>query len=564
MSQTDERSLNFIEQAIEEHNRSGRFGGAVVTRFPPEPNGFLHIGHAKAICIDFGLAAKYGGRCHLRFDDTNPVKEEQAYIDSIKEDVRWLGFEWGEHEYHASDYFEQLYAWAERLIEAGKAYVDDLSMDEIRAHRGTLTEPGRPSPFRDRPVEENLDLFRRMKAGEFENGARVLRAKIDMASPNLNLRDPVMYRILHATHPRVGDAWCIYPMYDWAHGQSDSIEGITHSLCSLEFEAHRPLYDWFVEQLGIHAPQQMEFARGNITYMITSKRKLLRLIEEGYVSGWDDPRMPTLRGMRRRGYTAAAIRRFWDEAGVAKRVNNIAFSKLESVLRDDLNQRALRRMAVLDPIKVTITNYPEDRVEMMAVVNNPEDEGAGVREVPFSRELYIEREDFLEDPPPPKKFFRLGPGREVRLRGAYWVRCEDYKKDASGRVTELLCTYDPETRGGENPPPDAEGKVRKVRGTLHWVSAAHAVEAEVRVYDHLFTKENPEDGELANNINPDSLKTLTGCKLEPALAEAVVGEAVQFERLGYFTLDPDTADGALVFNRTATLKDTWAKVQQKG
>ncbi|QDU70878.1 glutamine--tRNA ligase/YqeY domain fusion protein [Mucisphaera calidilacus] len=562
MTQTEERALNFIEQAIEEHNRVGRFGGAVVTRFPPEPNGFLHIGHAKAICIDFGLAAKYGGRCHLRFDDTNPAKEEQAYIDAIREDVRWLGFDWGEHEYYASDYFEQLYLWAERLIEAGQAYVEDLSMEEIRAHRGTLTEPGRPSPYRDRSVEENLDLFRRMRAGEFPNGARVLRAKIDMASPNLNLRDPVMYRILHEAHPRTGDAWCLYPMYDWAHGQSDSIEGVTHSLCSLEFEAHRPLYEWFVERLGIHAPQQMEFARGNITYMITSKRKLRRLIDEGIVSGWDDPRMPTLRGMRRRGYTPEAIRRFWDEAGVAKRVNNIAFSKLESVLRDDLNKRSQRRMAVLDPIRVVITNYPEGQVEMMSVVNNPEDPGAGRREVPFSGALFIERDDFMEDPP--KKFFRLGPGREVRLRSGYWIRCEDYVKDAEGKVTELRCTYDPQTRGGESPPADAEGKVRKVKGTLHWVSAAHAVDAEVRVYDHLFTRENPEEGELAENVNPDSLRVLTGCKLEPALSEAGVGEPVQFERLGYFTKDPDSSAGGLVFNRTATLKDSWAKAQKKG
>ncbi|MEQ9454236.1 MAG: glutamine--tRNA ligase/YqeY domain fusion protein [Phycisphaeraceae bacterium] len=561
MAQTEERALNFIEQAIEEHNRTGRFGGQVVTRFPPEPNGFLHIGHAKAICINFAMAARYGGRCHLRFDDTNPVKEEQAYIDAIREDVRWLGYDWADHEYYASDYFPQLDAWAEQLIQAGNAYVDDLTMEEIRAHRGTLTEPGRPSPHRDRSVDENLDLYRRMKAGEFPNGAKVLRAKIDMASPNLNLRDPVMVRILHAHHPRTGDQWCVYPMYDWAHGQSDAIEGVTHSLCSLEFEAHRPLYDWFVEQLGIHAPQQIEFARGNITYMITSKRKLMRLIDDGHVSGWDDPRMPTLRGMRRRGYTPDAIRRFWDEAGVAKRPNNIHFSKLESLLRDDLNKRAQRRMAVLDPLKVVITNYPEGQVEQMELVNNPEDASAGTRTAPFSREIWIERDDFMEEPP--KKFFRLGPGREVRLRGGYWIACQEFIKDDAGNVIELRCTYDPNTRGGENPPPDAEGKVRKVKGTLHWVSVDHAIDAEVRVYEHLFTKENPEDGDLADNINSDSLKALTGCKLEPALAEASVGEPIQFERLGYFTKDQDSTDTHLVFNRTVTLKDTWAKEQGK-
>ncbi|MEQ9461358.1 MAG: glutamine--tRNA ligase/YqeY domain fusion protein [Phycisphaeraceae bacterium] len=562
MAQTEERALNFIEQAIEEHNRTGRFGGQVVTRFPPEPNGFLHIGHAKAICINFAMAARYGGRCHLRFDDTNPVKEEQAYIDAIREDVRWLGYDWADHEYYASDYFPQLDAWAEQLIQAGKAYVDDLTMDEIRDHRGTLTEPGRPSPHRDRSLDENLDLYRRMKAGEFPNGAKVLRAKIDMASPNLNLRDPVMVRILHAEHPRTGSQWCVYPMYDWAHGQSDAIEGVTHSLCSLEFEAHRPLYDWFVEQLGIHAPQQIEFARGNITYMITSKRKLMRLIDDGHVSGWDDPRMPTLRGMRRRGYTPEAIRRFWDEAGVAKRPNNIHFSKLEALLRDDLNKRAQRRMAVLDPLKVVISNYPEGQVEQMELVNNPEDTAVGTRTAPFSREIWIERDDFMEDPP--KKFFRLGPGREVRLRGGYWIACQEFIKDDAGNVIELRCTYDPNTRGGENPPPDAEGKVRKVKGTLHWVSVDHALDAEVRVYEHLFTKENPEDGDLADNINPISLKVLTGCKLEPALAQAAIGEPIQFERLGYFTKDPDSTAERVLFNRTVTLKDTWAKEQGRG
>ncbi len=561
---------DFISRIVRDDVAENRNGGAVVTRFPPEPNGFLHIGHAKAICVDFGIAEQFDGRCHLRFDDTNPVKEEQRYIDSIKEDIRWLGFAWGEHEYHASDYFQQLYDWAMKLIEAGKAYVDEQSADDIRQTRGTLTEPGTPSPYRDRPDAESLDLLGRMKAGKFSNGSRVLRAKIDMTSSNMNLRDPVMYRILHATHPRTGDDWCIYPMYDWAHGQSDWIEGITHSLCSLEFEAHRPLYNWYVAQLrglgespkGVsYPPRQIEFARGNITYMITSKRKLKQLIDDGHVTGWDDPRMPTLRGMRRRGYTSAAIRRFWDEAGVAKRVNNIAFSKLEAVQREHLNQIALRRMAVLDPLKIIITNYPEDQIEQMQVVNNPEDDSAGTRQVPFSRELYIERDDFMEDPP--KKFFRLGPGREVRLRSAYWITCNEFITDDAGIVSELHCTYDSQTRGGNNPPPDAEGKVRKVKGTLHWVSAAHAVDAEVRLYEHLFTKENPEDGEIVDNINPGSVEVRTGCKLEPALADAQVGEPIQFERLGYFCVDTDSKPGAFVFNRTLTLKDAWAKMQQR-
>ncbi len=568
MTETDAKPAHFIHAEIDADLAAGRYDH-VHTRFPPEPNGYLHIGHAKAICIVFSTAAKYGGQCNLRMDDTNPLAEEQEYIDAIVDDIRWLGFEWA-NLCHASDYFDQLYAWAVALIEAGCAYVDDQTAEQIRETRGTLTEPGTPSPFRDRPAEESLDLLARMKAGEFPDGSRVLRAKIDMASPNMVMRDPVMYRILHETHPRTANAWCIYPMYDWAHGQSDWIEGITHSLCSLEFKNNRELYEWFIDRIaetagpppGVpHKTRQIEFARGNITYMITSKRKLLRLIHEGYVTGWDDPRMPTLRGMRRRGYTPAAIRRFWLEAGVAKRVNNIEFAKLESLLRDDLNKKAQRRMAVLDPLKVVITNYPEDQVEMMDAVNNPEDEADGTRQVPFSRELYIERDDFMEDPP--KKFFRLGPGREVRLRSAYWIRCEEFVKDDAGHVVELRCTYDPQTRGGNNPPPDAEGKVRKVKGTLHWVSAAHAVDAEVRLYDHLFTKENPEEGELLDNINADSLTIMTGCKLEPTLTTAHPGDPIQFERLGYFTPDPDGRLDRPVFNRTIPLKDSWAKAQQK-
>ncbi len=564
MSETQPKAAHFIHAEIDADLASGRYPH-VHTRFPPEPNGYLHIGHAKAICIVFGTAEQYEGRCNLRLDDTNPCKEEQEYIDAIIDDVHWLGFDWA-NLCHASDYFDQLYDWAVALIKAGHAYVDDQSADDMRANRGTLTEPGTPSPYRDRPVEESLDLLARMKAGEFPDGSRVLRAKIDMASPNMVMRDPAMYRILHETHPRTGDAWCIYPMYDWAHGQSDWIEGITHSLCSLEFKNNRELYEWFIDRIAevsghpegvAYKTRQIEFARGNITYMITSKRKLMRLIDEGIVTGWDDPRMPSLRGMRRRGYTPGAIRRFWDEAGVAKRVNNIEFAKLESILRDDLNKRSQRRMAVLDPLKVVITNYPEDQVEMMDVANNPEREADGTRPVPFSRELFIERDDFMENPP--KKFFRLGPGREVRLRAAYWVRCEEFVKDDAGNVVELRCTYDPETRGGQNPPPDAEGKVRKVKGTLHWVSAAHAANAEVRLYDHLFTRENPEEGELMDNINPDSLTVKTGCKLEPALADAKPGDPIQFERIGYFTPDLDSTPNSPVFNRTATLKDSWAK-----
>jgi glutaminyl-tRNA synthetase len=560
----DERavSLDFIRQAVLDDLESGRFQPPVTTRFPPEPNAYLHIGHAKAIGISYQIAQEHNGRFHLRFDDTNPTKEEQEFIDAIKEDMRWLGIDWGEHEYHASDYFDQLYEWAITLIKAGKAYVDDQTGEEIRQTRGTLTAPGVNSPYRDRTVEENLDLFERMKAGEFPDGTRVLRAKIDMAAPNVNMRDPVMYRILHAAHPRTGDAWCIYPMYDWAHGQSDSIERITHSLCSMEFEDHRPLYEWFIRELGIFPSRQIEFARGNITYMFTSKRRMAELIEKGHVTGYDDPRMPTLRGMRRRGYTPEALMRFWSEAGVAKRENNIEFAKLEHCVREDLNRRALRRMAVLDPLKIVITNYPDDRVEEMEAVNNPEDPAAGTRMVPFCRELYIERDDFMEDPP--KKFFRLGPGREVRLRSAYWITCQEVIKDAAGNVVELRCTYDPETRGG-NSPPDG----RKVKGTLHWVSARHAIDATVRLYEHLFTVEDPTDVpegvDWLTNLNSDSLKELAGCKLEPALAEAEPGVACQFERLGYFCLDNvDSKPGAPIFNRAITLKDSWAKVQKKG
>ncbi len=553
---------DFIRQAVADDLESGRFKPPIVTRFPPEPNAYLHIGHAKAVGISYGVAKEFGGRFHLRFDDTNPTKEEQAYIDAIKEDLRWLGIDWGEHEYHASDYFGQLYDWAINLIDAGKAYVDDQTGDEIRAGRGSLTSPGTNSPFRDRPIEESLDLFKRMKAGEFPNGSRVLRAKIDMASPNLNMRDPVMYRILHESHPRTGDTWCIYPMYDYAHGQSDSIENITHSLCSMEFEDHRPLYEWFIKELGIFPTRQIEFARGNITYMFTSKRRMAELIDKGHVTGFDDPRMPTLRGLRRRGYTPEGIRRFWAEAGVAKRENNIEIAKLESVLRDGLNKTSPRRMAVLDPLKVVITNYPDGQVEQMDCINNPEDPEAGTRKVPFSGELYIEREDFMEDAP--KKFFRLAPGKEVRLRSAYWIKCEEVIKDDAGGVIELRCTYDPQTRGGGNPP---DG--RKVKGTLHWVSANHAIDAEVRLYGHLFTAEDPTtppagSDDWLDNLNPDSLKVLKAAKLEPELANAQPGVTVQFERMGYFCLDAvDSRPDALVFNRTITLKDTWAKVQKK-
>ncbi|MBI1374794.1 MAG: glutamine--tRNA ligase/YqeY domain fusion protein [Phycisphaera sp.] len=587
MSTESTHKMDFIREIVAEDIASGKHA-TIVTRFPPEPNGFLHIGHAKALCISFGVAqdvnagrlgeGKATARTHLRMDDTNPVKEEKRYIDAIHADVKWLGFDWGEHEYYASDYFEQLVAWAELLIGAGKAYVDDQTGDEIRATRGTLTEPGKASPFRDRTPEENLDLFARMKAGEFADGSRVLRAKIDMAAPNMNLRDPVMYRVLHAVHPHAGDKWCVYPMYDYAHGQSDWIEGITHSLCSLEFEAHRPLYDWFVDAImdaGGHPrlpapgapvtdelrkdrPRQIEFARLNLTYTVMSKRRLLALVNDKHVAGWDDPRMPTLSAMRRRGYPAEAIREFADGIGLSKRNQTIDLARLEFHVREHLNKSAERRMAVLDPLKVVITNYPDDTVEHMDAINNPEDEGAGTRKVPFSKVLYIEREDFMEDPP--KKFFRLGPGREVRLRYAYFVTCTDVIKDAAGNIVELHCTYDPATKGGDAP----DG--RKVKGTLHWVSAAHALDAEVRLYDTLFTQENPDDVEegksWTDQINPDSLKTITA-KVEPAMKTAKAGTTVQFERTGYFCVDPDTEDGPLIVNRTVTLKDSWGKQQGK-
>jgi glutaminyl-tRNA synthetase len=551
-------SRNFIEDIVDDDLRTNKYQGRVHTRFPPEPNGYLHIGHAKSICLNFGLAQKYGGKCNLRFDDTNPVKEEQEYIDSIQEDVRWLGFEW-DGLYYASDYFEQLYEWAEQLIRAGKAYVCDLTADQVRDYRGTLTAPGKESPYRNRSVEENLDLFRRMRAGEFPDGARTLRAKIDMAHPNLNLRDPVMYRILHATHPHAGDKWCIYPTYDWTHGQSDSIEKITHSICTLEFENHRPLYDWYLDQLGIYHPQQIEFARLSLTYTLMSKRKLLELVKEGHVRGWDDPRMPTISGIRRRGYTPGAVRKFCERIGVSKFEGTIDMSWLEDSLREDLNKTAPRVMGVLKPLKVTITNYPEGQVEQLEAVNNPEDPAAGTRQVPFSKVLYIEQDDFREDPP--KDFFRLAPGREVRLRWAYFLKCVEAVKDAAGRVVELRCTYDPATRGGNAP----DG--RKVKGTIHWVSAAHALDAEVRQYDHLFLKPDPDDvpeGQTYRaNLNPNSLVVLQSCKLEPSLAAAKPGVNYQFERQGYFCLDgKDAAPGKPVFNRSVSLRDTWAKIEK--
>ena len=554
-----EPTNNFIRALVEEDLRTNRWGGRVVTRFPPEPNGYLHIGHAQAMWIDFGLAQEHGGRCHLRFDDTNPAKESQEYVDSIRADIRWLGYDWGSHEYYASDYFEQLHDWAVKLIEAGLAYVDDLSADEIRAYRGTLTEPGRDSPHRHRTVEENLDLFRRMRAGEFEDGSRVLRAKIDMASPNLNLRDPTMYRIRRASHHRTGDRWCIYPMYDFAHGQSDSIEGITHSICTLEYEDHRPLYDWFCDKLGIYHPQQIEFARLNVSHVVLSKRRLLDLVEEGHVAGWDDPRMPTLAGLRRRGYTPEAIRDFCERAGVAKRAALRDVAALEHCQREDLNRRALRAMAVLRPLRLVIDNYPEGQVEEMEAVNNPEDPAAGTRRVPFSRVLYIEQDDFREDPP--KKYFRLSIGASVRLRYAYIVTCTDFKKDlATGEVIEVRCTYDPATRGGNAP------DNRRVRGTIHWVSAQHALPAEVRLYEHLFTAPVPgDDGrDWKADLNPRSLERLRDARVEPSLADATPQGRYQFERVGYFCVDPDSAPGALVFNRTVTLRDTWAKIEQQG
>ncbi len=556
----EEKKTDFIREMIKKDIETGRFGGKVITRFPPEPNGYLHIGHAKAICLNFGIASDFpGGRCHLRFDDTNPCKEETEFVESIKEDVKWLGFDWGEHLYFASDYFEQMYEYAIELIKAGKAYVCDLSPEQIREYRGTLTQPGKESPYRNRSVEENLDLFARMRAGEFPDGAKTLRAKIDMSSPNLNMRDPVMYRILHAKHHRTGDKWCIYPMYDWAHGLEDSIEGITHSICTLEFENHRPLYDWFLDQLGVHHPQQIEFARLNLTYTVMSKRKLAELVELKYVSGWDDPRMPTISGLRRRGYTAEAIRTFCKRIGVNKYNSIVDIAFLEHCLREDLNKRAQRVMAVLNPLRVVIENYPEGLEEQLEAINNPEDPSAGTRLVPFSRVIYIERDDFMEDPP--KKFYRLAPGREVRLRYAYFVKCTDVIKDANGNIVELRCSYDPATKGGDAP----DG--RKVKATLHWVSAKHAIEAEIRLYEHLFTKENPNDvdesGDWKDNINPESLKILTNCKLEPSLQDAKEGTSYQFERIGYFCLDKDSMPEKLVFNRTVNLKDTWAKIAKR-
>jgi glutaminyl-tRNA synthetase len=555
-----ERPTDFIREAIKEDLRTNRFGGRVHTRFPPEPNGYLHIGHAKAICIDFGIAEEFGGLCNLRFDDTNPAKEEAKYVEAIKEDIRWLGFDWGDREYYASDYFEQLYQWAVQLIKDGKAYVDSLSPEEIKEYRGAFGKPGKNSPYRDRSVEENLDLFERMRAGEFKEGEHVLRAKIDMASGNMNLRDPVMYRILHATHHRTGNKWCIYPTYDWAHGQSDSIEGITHSLCSLEYEDHRPLYDWFLDQLGIYHPRQIEFARLNLSYTVLSKRYLLRLVEEGHVKGWDDPRMPTIAGMRRRGYTPEAIRNFCERIGVSKVDSLVDIALLEHCVREDLNKRAPRVFGVLRPLKVVIVNYPEDLVEEMECINNPEDPSMGTRKVPFSRVLYIERDDFREDPP--KQWFRLAPGREVRLRYAYFITCVGVVKDEqTGEVIELHCTYDPQTRGGDSP------NGRKVKGTLHWVSAAHSLEAEVRLYDRLFLKPDPldvEEGEdFTANLNPNSLKVLTSCRVEPSLAGAAPGSRYQFERQGYFCVDPDSTNEKLVFNLTVPLRDTWAKIEQK-
>ena len=567
MSDANTTSIDFIRKIVNEHNESGRFGGKVHTRFPPEPNAYLHIGHAKASLTNYNLAQDYGGKFNLRFDDTNPSREEQEYVDAIREDLRWLGIDWEDREFFASDYFDDLYRFAIDLIKKGKAYVDSLTPEEMSRLRGTAiltrdkveTKPGEESPYRDRSVEENLDLFERMHTGAFPDGAHVLRAKIDMAHPNLNMRDPVMYRIMRATHHRTGDKWCIYPTYDWAHGQSDSLEGITHSCCSLEFENHRPLYDWYLDALGIHHPQQIEFARLNLTYTVLSKRRLLEIIDAGLVNGWDDPRMPTLGGLRRRGYTPEAIRGFIKRIGVSKADSTVDVALLEGAVREHLNKTAPRVMGVLRPLEVVIENYPEGQAEELDLVNNPEDPSAGTRKVPFGRTIYIERDDFMEDPP--RKFFRLAPGREVRLRNAYFVTCTGVEKDADGAVVRLTCTYDPATRGGDAP----DG--RKVKGTLHWVSAEHALDAEVRVYDHLFTKENPleadEGKSWLDNVNPNSLSVLTGCKVEPSVASAPPLTRYQFERQGYFCIDPDSSPGALVFNRTVTLKDTWAKMQKK-
>ena len=550
---------DFVRDIVSEDRRTNKYGGRVVTRFPPEPNGYLHIGHAAAASLNFGIAAENGGVCHLRFDDTNPTREAVEYVDSIQQDLRWLGFEWGEHLYFASDHFEKLYEFAVQLINAGKAYVCDLSQEEIREHRGTLTEPGRESPYRNRTIEENLDLLERMRAGEFEEGSRVLRAKIDMASGNLNMRDPVIYRIMKVPHHRTGDKWCIYPTYDFGHGQSDSIEGVTHSICTTEFEDHRPLYDWLLDELDIYHPQQIEFARRNLSHTILSKRKLLELVEQGYVTGWDDPRMPTLSAMRRRGYPPEAIRDFSDRIGIAKRENTVEIAMLEHCVREDLNKTALRVMGVLRPLRLVIENYPEDRVEELEALNNPEDPSMGSRKVPFSRELYVERDDFSEDPPP--KFFRLAPGREVRLRYGYFIKCVGLVKDEAGEVVELRCTYDPETRGGHAP----DG--RKVRGTIHWVAAGDSIPAEVRLYDALFTVEKPdaaaEGSDYKSTLNAESLETLTSCRVEPSLAGAQAGTPYQFERVGYFCIDAvDSSPGALVFNRTVSLRDTWSRINR--
>jgi glutaminyl-tRNA synthetase len=559
-SNEEKAQLDFVRVIVADDIKSGKWGGRVATRFPPEPNGYLHIGHAKSICLNFGIAAENkGGTCNLRFDDTNPTKEESEYVEAIKKDILWLGFDWGDRLYYASDYFEQMYEYALQLIKAGKAYVCDLNADEIREYRGTLTRPGKNSPFRSRSVEENLRLFEQMRAGEFPDGSRTLRAKIDMAHPNLNMRDPVMYRILHAAHHRTGDKWCIYPTYDWAHGLEDSIEKITHSICTLEFENHRPLYDWFLDQLGVFHSQQIEFARLNLDYTVMSKRKLLQLVQDARVAGWDDPRMPTICGLRRRGYSPESIRNFCQVISVNKFNSTIDISLLEHCVREDLNRTSPRVMAVLRPLKVIIDNFPEDKVEEVEAVNNPEDPSAGVRRVPFSRELYIERDDFMETPP--KKFYRLAPGREVRLRYAYFIKCTGVVKNAKGEITELHCTYDPATQGGDAP----DG--RKVKSTLHWLSAPHAIEAEVRLYSHLFNSENPDDVEegtdFKSNLNPNSLEVLTGCKVEPSLADAKPMSRYQFERLGYFCVDPDSSKGKLIFNRTVTLRDEWARIQKK-
>ena len=557
MNDTQKEPVNFIQKIIDDDNASGKWNNRVHTRFPPEPNGYLHIGHAKSICLNFGIAEKNGGKCNLRFDDTNPVKEEDEYVQSIIKDVKWLGFDWEDRLFYASDYFDQMYEFAIQLIQDGKAYVCDLSSDEIRNTRGTLTDPGKVSPHINRSIEENLDLFVRMKNGEFSNGEKVLRAKIDMSHPNLNMRDPVIYRILHASHHRTGDKWCIYPMYDWAHGLEDSIEKITHSICTLEFEDHRPLYDWYLEQLGVYHPQQIEFARLNLNFTIMSKRKLKQLVDENHVDGWDDPRMPSISGLRRRGYTPESIQNFAEDLGVTKRDSIIDVIRLENALREDLNKRAPRVMSVLDPLKVVITNYPEGTTEMLEAINNPEDPSAGKREIPFSRELYIEQSDFMEDPP--KKFFRLGPGREVRLRYAYFITCQEVIKDGNGNIVELQCTYDPKTKGGSAP----DG--RKVKGTLHWVSTQHAVDAEIRLYDRLFLKENPdENGEFLKNLNPNSCKTFSNSKCEPSLANPE-SLTYQFERNGYFIKDEkESINGKLVFNRAVSLRDSWKKFLKQG